>query len=402
MTAYATPDGVEEVRTRTFDDAHLTARILEIDAAWRAVKKGSADNSAPEERAVLVGVGVTKESMEELAELARTAGAAVMRVLTQNIRPNTATVVGKGKLTEIAAAIQLDDANLVIFDNELSGSQAARLENILGVKVLDRSNLILDIFASRASSTEGKLQVELAQLEYNLPRLVGGCGVMDKMRSGIGMRGPGEKKLETDRRLIRERVTKLRAQIAKLTRERDLRRGKRKKSDVPSVALVGYTNAGKSTLMRALTRSDVYVADQLFATLDPLTRRVADGEHAYLLTDTVGFVSKLPHQFIDAFSSTLEEARLADLLLIVSDMSDPEQFAKREVVESTLARIGAADVPRLYVRNKSDRVIDPYFGYEPNSVIVSAATGERIDMLRRVILERLFPEDCADGDGRAE
>jgi GTP-binding protein HflX len=260
---------------------------------------------------------------------------------------------------------------------------------MLGIKVLDRSNLILDIFAARAATMEGKLQVELAQLRYNLPRLIGSGGRMDKLRSRNGMRGPGEKKLETDRRLLRKRIHDLEEDIAKLTKERDLRRQRRGKSMIPTVALVGYTNAGKSTLMRALTGDEIYVADKLFATLDPLTRKVHTDHGTYLLTDTVGFVSKLPHEFIDAFSSTLEEARLADLLLVVTDGSDEERDAKHAVVDEVLERIGASKVARLDVYNKCDR---EGFVAPPRAVCISASTGEGMDVLAARIAKIIFPQ----------
>ena len=391
VTAYGTPDGVEEIRTRDLEDPELTAKIIETDARWKAVREGAYQVAADQERAVLVGVQVTDEDLEELKELARAAGVATVSVLTQNKPPVPSTLIGSGKLSELRNAVQLYDADVVIFDNALTGSQAVRLEDALGVKVLDRSNLILDVFALRAKSREGKLQVELAQLKYNLPRLIGSHGAMDKMRSGVGMRGPGEKKLETDRRKIRGEIVKLEREIKKLTAERALRRDGRTKGGLPQVSLVGYTNAGKSTLMRALSGADVFVADQLFATLDPLTRRIDTPEGGYLLTDTVGFVSKLPHELIDAFSSTLEEARLADLLLVVLDMADPACAEKRRIVEETLLSIGAGGNPRLYVYNKADLVVDPFFGRDVNTVTVSARTGEGMEWLKQEIAARLRP-----------
>src|SRR5262245_37174072 len=280
------------------------------------------------ERAVLVGVGPGREprDLDELAALADSAGAApVARVVQSRRDPDPATFVGKGKLSEIHDAIHRNGADAVIFDDELSPGQLRNLEERLGAKVIDRTALILDIFALHARSREGKAQVELAQLNYLLPRLRGWGEAMSRLGGGIGTRGPGETKLEVDRQHIRLRITKLRRDIQQLTKTRELKRSRRESSGIAQVAIAGYTNAGKSTLMNSLTRADVLVADQLFATLDPTTRRLElPGGRQVTLSDTVGFVGKLPHDLVEAFRSTLEEVALASLVLHVADASAPE------------------------------------------------------------------------------
>src|SRR2546426_4763503 len=289
-----------------------------LSATWRP---------AVRERAVLAGLvnGTDDESLGELAALARAAGAEpVGRVVQARSRPDPATFVGKGKVHEIHELVHATGADAVILDDELSPGQLRSLEERLRVKVLDRTALILDIFALHARSGEGKLQVELAQLNYLLPRLRGWGEAMSRLGGGIGTRGPGETKLEIDRQHIRRRITKLRRDVKDLRKERDVKRARRQKSNLPQIAIVGYTNAGKSTLMRRLTGADVIVADQLFATLDPTTRRIdlPGGRHA-TISDTVGFVSKLPLDLVEAFRSTLEEVTLSDLLLHVADASSP-------------------------------------------------------------------------------
>jgi GTP-binding protein HflX len=306
-------------------------------------------------------------SIEELALLAETAGAVVVGRTVQRLdSPHPATYVGKGKLEEIKAL--RDDPEhgytMVLFDDELSPSQQANLEDALKVKVLDRTALILDIFAMRARTREGRLQVELAQSEYLLPRLKGQWSHLERLggRSGqpgaIGVRGPGETQIETDRRLVRKRIQHLKQQIEDVRKQRALYRRRREREGMPVIALVGYTNAGKSTLMRALTRDeDVFVQDQLFATLDPLTRRIRlDDAHSALITDTVGFIQKLPTQLVAAFRATLEELTDASLLVHVVDVTHPDAAGQSQTVEDTLRELGVADKPRITVLNKADRV----------------------------------------------
>ncbi len=296
------------------------------------------------------------ESLAELAELARTAGAEVVGRTSQRLdHPHVATYVGKGKVEEVREAAQEGGANVVIFDDELSPSQQRNLEKALGVKVIDRTALILDIFATRAHTREGRLQVALAQLQYLLPRLAGQWGHLERMEGAIGTRGPGETQIETDRRLIRNRISKIRRDLEDVRRQRSLYRRQRQRAGMPVVALVGYTNAGKSTLMRALSGADVLAEDRLFATLDPVTRRLRlpTGE-TVLLTDTVGFIQKLPTGLVAAFRATLEELEDADLLLHVLDVAHPNSQEHARTVEETLAGLGVAERPTLLALNKVD------------------------------------------------
>ena len=361
-----------------------------IERADQEVLVGAPNSTQEEqERAFLVGLD-SEESLGELARLAETAGAVVVGMMLQKkTRPDTATYIGSGKADELSLAVQAREADVVIFDDELTGVQTRNLEEILrGAKVIDRTTLILDIFAQRAQSREGRLQVELAQMAYQLPRLLGHGVAMSRLGGGIGTRGPGETRLEMDRRRIRRRMSDLRQEINELSSQRSLRRAKRQKNKVPVVALVGYTNAGKSTLLNTLSGADVIAEDKLFATLDPVVRTVkmpAGGE--FLLVDTVGFISKLPHALVDAFRSTLEEALLADVLLIVSDGASADMLHQHDVVLEVLASLGAADKPKIDVLNKADL---------PNvdstkllgAVAISAKTGEGIDeLLERIRLE---------------
>jgi GTP-binding protein HflX len=333
--------------------------------------------SAPTaERAILVGVERKRRgdgwragsSLDELSLLAQTAGAEVASKSLQRLdAPHPATYVGKGKLDELRATLAGDDASsMVIVDDELSPAQQKNLEDALQVKVLDRTALILDIFAMRARTREGRLQVALAQSEYLLPRLKGQWSHLERLggRSGapgaIGVRGPGETQIETDRRLVRKKIDRLKAEIEDVRKQRALYRRKRQREGIPVVALVGYTNAGKSTLMRALTRDrEVFVQDRLFATLDPLTRRVQlDDKHPALLTDTVGFIQKLPTQLVAAFRATLEELADAAVLLHVVDVTHPDAALQSQTVEDTLRELGVGDRPRVTALNKVDRLPD--------------------------------------------
>ena len=340
------------------------------------------------EKAVLMGIE-SRESLEELRRLAETAGAEVAGIFLQKRdKPDSALYIGKGRAEELARDCQALEADVCIFDEELTGVQARNLEEILRIKVIDRTTLILDIFAQRAASAEGKLQVELAQLQYRSARLIGLGTVMSRLAGGIGTRGPGESKLEMSRRRIRERMTELKRRLEELERQRAIRRKNREKNDVPVVALVGYTNAGKSTLLNALTGSDVYVQDQLFATLDAVSRRMETAEKTpYLLTDTVGFIRKLPHTLVSAFRSTLEEAVLADVLVIVSDGSSPDMAAQHDTVEEVLAELGASDQKRIEVINKCDEA-DPPPAF-PGAILISAKTGMGLDELKHAIAEAL-------------
>jgi GTPase len=351
------------------------------------------------ERAILVGVGpgIDESDLDELAALADSAGAeTVARVVQTRGDPDPATFVGKGKLQEIHDAVHRGGGDVVILDRELSPGQLRNLEERLGTKVIDRTALILDIFALHAQSREGKAQVELAQLNYLLPRLRGWGEALSRAGGGIGTRmGGGETKLEVDRQHIRRRISKLRKDIRNLARTRDVKRGRREKSGIPQVAIAGYTNAGKSTLMRALTQADVLVANQLFATLDPTTRRIElPNGRAATLSDTVGFVSKLPHDLVEAFRSTLEEVSRADLVLHVADASSRDVEDQVRAVRSVLEEIGAGGVPEVLALNKIDlvepaelRTVTARFR---GAVPVSALAGEGLDELLQLV-ERELP-----------
>jgi GTP-binding protein HflX len=304
-------------------------------------------------------------SLEELQRLAETAGATVVGKFTQQIRQVTpATLMGRGKVEEIQAALRRDHVDLVILDDDLSPAQQRNLEDAFKIRVIDRSQLILDIFAQRARSNEGKLQVELAQLEYYLPRLTRQWTHLSRLGGGIGTRGPGETQLEVDRRRIRERISHLKKRLQIVERTRSLQRKERDEVPFASVALVGYTNAGKSTLMNTLTRAGVFVEDKLFATLDPTTRalRLPNGDKV-MLVDTVGFINKIPHALVEAFKSTLQEVRTADLLIHLVDLANPLYEEQIHVIDSVLAEIGAADIPMILALNKIDVVPQAHFGH---------------------------------------
>jgi len=348
------------------------------------------------ERAILVALnidGAGRESLEELARLADTAGAEILHTeLGASKKPDSATYIGKGKVADLSLLSQETDANLIIFDDELSGAQIKNLESQIGCKVIDRTMLILDIFAGRATTHEGKLQVELAQYKYMLPRLAGSGEALSRLAGGIGTRGPGESKLETDRRRINRRVHDLEQQVKKLRKTRNVNRVRRDKNDIPVIALVGYTNSGKSTLLNLLTKSDVMAEDKLFATLDPVTRRFAlpEGRNV-LVVDTVGFINKLPHDLVDAFRSTLEEAKYADVLVHMTDASSEQMMMHYNVVNEVLESLGAGDKKRVIALNKSDIAPDhqAMLTGEDNAVKVSAVTGEGISDLLSAIEELL-------------
>ncbi len=367
---------------------HLPQKEL-IDAIYTAdahFQTGAyAVTQARPDRAILVGIENAEgyDTLEELAALAETAGVQVVGREQQRRRAvDTATYIGTGKAEELALSVNALEADLVIFDDELSAIQMRNLEQVLGVPIIDRTMLILDIFALRAQSREGKLQVELAQLKYRLPRLLGMGRVLSRQgASGVGMRGPGEKKLEIDRRRIRRRVFELEQELAEIGKQRGLRRERRMSSAVPAVALVGYTNAGKSTLLNRLSGSDVLAEDQLFATLDPVVRQVALPSGAEcLLSDTVGFINKLPHELVRAFHSTLEEVKNAALILHVIDATSAYADVQMRVVEDVLAQLGVADTPCINVYNKADALSAPP-PMRGDAVCISARTGAGVETL---------------------
>ena len=351
------------------------------------------------ERAILVGVDLPKmlipatESLEELGRLADTAGIDVVGTDIQPLRRlHPATFVGQGKVEMIRDRVRAGLADVVVFDDGLSPAQQRNLEKAIGCKIIDRSALILDIFAQRARSQAGKLQVELAQLQYLLPRLTRQWTHLSRLGGGVGTRGPGETQLEVDRRRVRERIVQLRRRLESVRRTRGIHRGERAAVPLPTVALVGYTNAGKSTLMNALTQAGVLVEDKLFATLDPTVRRLRLPEgQVVLLSDTVGFIHKLPHQLVEAFRSTLEEVRAADLLLHVIDVSHPGWHEQATVVEQVLEEIGAGDRPVVRALNKAD-LLDPDVprpASEPDTTLIAARTGRGIQALLALIEHHL-------------
>jgi GTP-binding protein HflX len=344
------------------------------------------------QRALCIGALPQGGDLSELGELLRTAGVAVAgEMIQQREQPHPNTYLGPGKVVEAKAAAAAADANLIACDDELTARQERNLEDALGLPVVDRTTVILDIFAAHAASAEGKLQVELAQLEYNLARMRGLWSHLERLGGGIGTRGPGETQIETDRRLARDRIAVLRRRLEHVKGARAVQRAERERAAIPTVALVGYTNAGKSTLLNALTGADVGVRDRLFHTLDPTTRSFTVAGRPALLSDTVGFISKLPHEVVDAFTATLEETHRADLLLHVLDASAPERQAEamQRSVEQTLEEIGAGERPRLLVLNKIDLLDeaarDELRFRQPHAVLVSGTSGAGLDELRERI-----------------
>jgi|LGVF01.1.fsa_nt_gb GTP-binding protein HflX len=346
------------------------------------------------QKAVLVLVNFNNSNDEimdlaELKSLTQAIGAEVVGNITQNRKkPNPAFLIGKGKVEEIKQMVEDTEADFVIFDNQLTGSRINNLEEAFGVRVIDRSILILDIFAQRAKSGEGKLQAELAQLKYSLPRLNGLQGTVGRFGGGVGMRGPGETKLELSKRVIEKRILDKTKELKKLKENRQLIRNKRFNSKKKTVAIVGYTNAGKSTLMNLITKANILAKDMLFATLDTTTRSVWLGMgKEILLVDTVGFVNKLPHEFVEAFSATLEESVHSDILVHIVDASN-ELHAKQEaIVLKVLAKLGVINTPTITVYNKMDRAVEFEKVNDPNVLYISALKNEGIDKLKQRIIE---------------
>lgn len=352
-----------------------------------------------EEKVILVGVSEqegddAEDSVTELAELVKTAGATVVGTLIQKretIHPGT--YVGTGKVEEIAQLIAQTGATGIVCDDELSPAQLRNLENMLDTKVMDRTLIILDIFAARATTSEGKIQVELAQLKYRLSRLSGLGKTMSRLGGGIGTRGPGEKKLEIDRRLINDRIAQLNRELKEVVKHREITRAKRAKSEVPVVAIVGYTNAGKSTLLNHLTDAEVLEENKLFATLDPTTRMLElDGHQQVLLTDTVGFIRKLPHHLIEAFKSTLEEAKYADYIFHVVDASNPQMDKQMHIVYETLDHLGVKNKKMVTLFNKMDQRTEeePLQDFRADHILqISAANNQGLDEIKALLQEML-------------
>ena len=385
QVGYVTPTGVKlkDVDIASMDNAALLEMIVECDAVG---KNKSSVKEEVNNRCLLVGVG-DEESLYELKRLAETANYdPVGRIMQKRTTVDSVYYVGSGKIDEIAMEAQIKDAALVVFDVPLNAAQHAAIGERLGRKVIDRGTLILEIFEKHATTAEGRLQVELARLKYTLPLLVGQGASMSRQRGGLyAMGGSGETKLETDRRHIRKRISELSEKLHSLEQGRELRRRKRKQSGVKSVTLLGYTNAGKSTLINQMSRSDLYAENKLFATLDSVSRSVWSDRGSFVLTDTVGFIRNLPHTFVEAFKSTLDEVRYADLLIHVVDASSPEMESQIATVESVIEEIGAASVPIITVYNKADKATR-----EEGKFYISAKFGENVDRLKELIQDALF------------
>ncbi|MBQ7712217.1 MAG: GTPase HflX [Clostridia bacterium] len=385
---YIAPTGVKlvDVELAAIDHDALLGLIAECDEVG---KKSAPVKEEINNRCLLVGVG-DEESLYELKGLAETANyLPVGRVMQKRTSVDSTYYVGSGKIDEIRMEAQIKNAAIVIFDVPLSAVQHAAIGERLGRRVIDRGTLILEIFEKHATTAEGRLQVELARLKYTLPLLVGQGEAMSRQRGGLhAMGGAGETKLETDRRHVRRRIAELTEKLKALDEGRDLRRRKRKQSGVKSVTLLGYTNAGKSTLINAISRSDLYAENKLFATLDSVSRSVWTERGSYVMTDTVGFIRNLPHTFVEAFKSTLDEVRYADLLIHVADASSPEMASQIATVESVVREIGAADVPMITVYNKADKAEG--LVREEGTIYISAKFGENLDELKRIISDALF------------
>ena len=360
------------------------------------------------ERAILVHLDLHeerfREHLTEFEELARSAGAKVLRsVVTRRYAPDPKTFIGRGKAQEIAELVEAEKAELVLFNHTLSPSQERNLEQLFQCRVLDRTGLILDIFAQRARSFEGKLQVELAQLKHLSTRLVRGWTHLERQKGGIGLRGPGETQLETDRRLLAQRIKQINKRLEKVRKQREQGRQARRKAETPTIALVGYTNAGKSTLFNQLTHSDVYAEDQLFATLDPTLRKlILPNGASLILADTVGFIRHLPHDLVEAFRSTLQETEEAHLLLHIIDASDESRQENIDAVNDVLEQIGANEVPQIRVMNKTDRLqMEPRVDRDDEGKVIrvwlSAQTGDGVEALRE-ILSQHFQQEQVKGE----
>lgn len=390
----------------SIEDAENINFVNTVSTIERILDKqtGTASLQVMSERAILIGMEwgrndslwTVDDSLEELKQLADTAGATVIKKFIQKRpKPDPAFFIGRGKVQELALYAQQENIDLCIFDDELSPAQQRNIESVMGIRILDRTALILDIFAQRARTNEGKLQVELAQLQYTLPRIMGKGLMLSRLGGGIGTRGPGETKLEVDRRRIRDRIAFIKEQIEKVKAVRSLHRSKRKKNNVFEVSLVGYTNAGKSTLLNTLTNSDIYAKDQLFATLDPTTRQLTlPNKQEIIITDTVGFIQRLPHQLIAAFRSTLEVVTEADLLVHVIDVSHELYKEQAAAVHEVLKEIGAETKPVITVYNKIDKLppdskLADRLALEEDTVCISAAKKLNLETLQQMIESHL-------------
>lgn len=390
----------------SIEDAENINFVNTVSTIERILDKqtGTASLQVMSERAILIGMELGRndslwtvdDSLEELKQLADTAGATVIKKFIQKRpKPDPAFFIGRGKVQELALYAQQENIDLCIFDDELSPAQQRNIESVMGIRILDRTALILDIFAQRARTNEGKLQVELAQLQYTLPRIMGKGLMLSRLGGGIGTRGPGETKLEVDRRRIRDRIAFIKDQIEKVKAVRSLHRSKRKKNNVFEVSLVGYTNAGKSTLLNTLTNSDIYAKDQLFATLDPTTRQLTlPNKQEIIITDTVGFIQRLPHQLIAAFRSTLEVVTEADLLVHVIDVSHELYKEQAAAVHEVLKEIGAETKPVITVYNKIDKLppdskLADRLALEEDTVCISAAKKLNLEALQQMIESHL-------------